>query len=102
MLTQLAPPTLLISAFKIGQSATASLPSFIDSVSRFGEATDPESRWSLPMTIGALNSPDATMSFIILQNLARSPYPGQQLRGGKPWKLIFFRAIRIQWQRCSL
>src|SRR5690606_34688396 len=38
--TQLAPPTALIRALRIGQSATASLPSFIPSVSRLGEATD--------------------------------------------------------------
>ena len=44
---------------RIGQSAIASLPSFIDSVSRYGEATLPVSRSSRPMTIGALTSPNA-------------------------------------------
>ena len=42
--TQLAPDAVFTSAFNSGQSAMASLPSAIDSVSRYGEATDPESR----------------------------------------------------------
>ena len=52
MLTQVAPAAVFTSALRSGQSATASEPSSIASVSRFGEATDPESRWSRPMTIG--------------------------------------------------
>ncbi len=52
-----APFTAFTSAFRIGQSATASVPSFIASVSRFGEATEPQSRWSRPITIGAFTSP---------------------------------------------
>ena len=44
----MAPPTALMSAFKIGQSLTASVPSFIPSVSRLGEATEPESRVVAP------------------------------------------------------
>ena len=40
-----------------GQSATASEPSFMPSVSRLGEATEPPSRWSRPMTTGANTSP---------------------------------------------
>ena len=43
-LTQVAPPAVLSSALSSGQSLTASLPSFMLSVSRFGEATEPESR----------------------------------------------------------
>jgi hypothetical protein len=46
------------SAFSSGQSDTASEPSCIASVSRLGEATEPESRWSRPMTMGAFSSPD--------------------------------------------
>ena len=42
--TQLAPDAVFTSALSSGQSAIASLPSAIDSVSRYGEATDPESR----------------------------------------------------------
>ncbi len=42
--TQVAPLDALSSAFRIGQSAIASLPSRMPSVSRLGEATDPESR----------------------------------------------------------
>ena len=38
------PAAVLTSAFRIAQSATASLPSFIASVSRLGDATDPASR----------------------------------------------------------
>ena len=42
--TQVAPAAVLSSAFSTGQSAMASEPSRIDSVSRFGDATEPESR----------------------------------------------------------
>src|SRR5213592_3605549 len=52
--THVAPDAVLRSALRTGQSAIASEPSRIDSVSRFGEATEPESRWSRPITIGAL------------------------------------------------
>ena len=60
-LTHVAPPTALIRAFRIGQSETASEPSFMASVSRFGLATEPESRWSRPITIGAFTMPRATI-----------------------------------------
>ena len=39
-----APAAVFTSAFSSGQSATASEPSFMFSVSRNGEATDPQSR----------------------------------------------------------
>src|SRR5438477_5027349 len=39
-----APAAVLSKAFSKGQSATASLPSFMLSVSRKGEATEPQSR----------------------------------------------------------
>ena len=42
--TQVAPEAVFRSAFNKGQSDTASEPSFMLSVSRFGEATEPESR----------------------------------------------------------
>ena len=42
--TQVAPEAVFSSAFSSGQSETASDPSFMDSVSRLGLATDPESR----------------------------------------------------------
>ena len=42
--TQVAPLAVLRSALSIGQSATASEPSRIASVSRLGLATEPESR----------------------------------------------------------
>ena len=44
MLTHVAPHDVLTSAFSNGQSAIASDPSIIASVSRYGDATDPESR----------------------------------------------------------
>ena len=47
-----APHAVLTSALSSGQSATASVPSAIDSVSRSGDATDPASRWSRPITTG--------------------------------------------------
>ena len=50
--TQVAPDAVFSSAFSSGQSAIASEPSAIASVSRYGEATEPESRWSRPITIG--------------------------------------------------
>ena len=42
--TQVAPLAVLSSAFSTGQSDTASEPSRIASVSRFGLATEPLSR----------------------------------------------------------
>ena len=42
--TQLAPEAVLIMAFSSGQSAIASEPSAIASVSRYGLATEPQSR----------------------------------------------------------
>src|SRR5438309_7128019 len=60
--TQEAPFTAFTSAFRIGQSAIASEPSFIASVSRLGEATDPQSRWSRPITSGAFTRPLRTSS----------------------------------------
>src|SRR3954464_5091050 len=51
----------------MGQSAIASDPSRIASVSRCGDATDPASRWSRPITIGPRSSPAATIA------LKRSP-----------------------------
>src|SRR3990167_8961657 len=53
MLTQVAPAAVLTRALSNGQSATASVPSSIASVSRFGDATDPESRWARPAPRGA-------------------------------------------------
>ena len=43
-LTHVAPQAVFTIAFKSGQSDTASEPSFIASVSRLGEATDPQSK----------------------------------------------------------
>ncbi len=42
--TQLAPEAVLRRPFRSGQSAIASEPSCIPSVSLFGEATEPQSR----------------------------------------------------------
>jgi hypothetical protein len=56
-LTQVAPPAVFSRALSSGQSLTASLPSRMLSVSRLGLATEPLSRWSRPMTMGAFSSP---------------------------------------------
>ena len=57
-----APDAVFTSALRIGQSAIASDPSRMPSVSRSGEATLPASRWSRPITIGAVTAPLATRS----------------------------------------
>ena len=71
--THVAPDAVLSRALSSGQSAIASLPSAIDSVSRYGEATDPLSRWSRPMTIGAATRPLATRSLNASPARSRSP-----------------------------
>jgi hypothetical protein len=71
--THVAPAAVFRSAFSTGQSAIASEPSRMDSVSRFGEATEPASRWSRPITIGAFTRPAATRSLKIRPAFARSP-----------------------------
>ena len=73
MLTQDAPEAVLTRAFSSGQSAIASEPSAIPSVSRYGEATEPQSRWSRPSTIGALTSPRSTSSLKRSPARCRSP-----------------------------
>ena len=70
---QLAPDATLTITLSRGQSATASLPSRIASVSRLGEATEPESRWSRPITIGAFTRPLRTRSLKIFPAFSRSP-----------------------------
>jgi hypothetical protein len=82
--TQVAPDAVLSSAFSSGQSDTASEPSFIASVSRLGEATEPLSRWSRPMTTGAFSSPLRTISLNARPARCRSPSPTQQIRAGRP------------------
>jgi hypothetical protein len=72
-LTHEAPAPTFSNAFRIGQSAIASDPSCIASVSRNGEATDPASRWSRPITTGALTPPERTSSLIARPARARSP-----------------------------
>jgi hypothetical protein len=71
--TQVAPAAVLTRAFRMAQSATASEPSFMASVSRLGEATEPESRWSRPITIGALTLPVRTSSLKRSPTRSRSP-----------------------------
>src|SRR5437660_1738044 len=55
--TQPAPDAVLSNALRSGQSAIASDPSRIASVSRKGDATEPVSRWTRPITTGAATSP---------------------------------------------
>jgi hypothetical protein len=71
--TQLAPAATLSIAFSNGQSAIASLPSRIASVSRYGEATEPQSRWSRPEHDRRRDSPFATSSLTARPKRARSP-----------------------------
>jgi hypothetical protein len=71
--TQVAPLDAFKRAFNTGQSAIASLPSSIPSVSRLGDATEPVSRWSRPMTIGAEMAPSRTSSLMRSPKRARSP-----------------------------
>ena len=63
---ELAVPVSHIWYFK-------SLPSRIASVSRFGLATEPQSRWSRPITMGALTRPEATSALNASPAFARSP-----------------------------
>src|SRR5216684_6590109 len=100
-LTHDAPLEVLSSALRIGQSAMASEPSSIASVSRYGDATEPESRWSRPMTIGAFTAPLRTSSLKRRPARARSPYPSQQMRAGSPWNLTFSCAALIQRTRAA-
>ena len=67
----------------MAQSETASVPSFMDSVSRLGEATEPQSRWSRPMARGALDTHlirDEVVEPIAAALCSRSPRPNQQMR----------------------
>ena len=97
--TQVAPDAVLRSRFRSAQSDTASDPSFIASVSRLGLATEPASRWSRPITIGAFNSPDRTIALNARPARWRWPRPIQQIRAGRPWNLI--RAPAMSSQRRS-
>ena len=72
-LTQDAPEHALTRALSTGQSPIASDPSAIASVSRYGEATEPQSRWSRPMTMGAETSPRWTSSLKRSPARCRSP-----------------------------
>jgi len=96
-----APEAVLSKALRIAQSAMASEPSRMPSVSRNGEATDPVSRWSRPITMGADTWPSATRSFSATPNRARSPCPSQQMRAGSPWNATRSRARVIQRRKCA-
>ena len=100
--TQVAPEAQFSSALSSGQSETASEPSFMASVSRFGQATEPESRWSRPMTMGAFSSPLATISLKARPRRWRSPRPTQQMRAGRPWNWMRSCAMSSQLCRCVL
>src|SRR5699024_8426191 len=71
--TQVGPELVGVRAWSSGQSAIASEPSSMDAVSRYGEATEPESRWSRPMAIGAFTIPARTRSLKIIPARWRSP-----------------------------
>src|SRR4029078_6618327 len=91
--TQVAPDAVLRRALSSAQSDTTSLPSFMLSVSRFGEATLPLSRWSRPITMGAETSPFRTISLNARPRRWRWPRPTQQMRAGRPWKAMRSRAM---------
>src|SRR5450830_1670201 len=95
------PPAVLSIAFNKGQSETASVPSRMASVSRLGLATEPVSRWSRPITIGAFSSPDLTISLNARPAMWRSPRPSQQMRAGRPWKAMRSRAMSSQRCTCA-
>jgi hypothetical protein len=57
--TQVAPPAVLSSALSSGQSAIGVGAVLHRLGLAVGEATEPQSRWSRPMTIGAFSSPSA-------------------------------------------
>ena len=80
----------------------ASEPSRMPSVSRLGEATDPVSRWSRPITRGAATLPCRTSQLNRSPISARSPYSSQQIRAGSPWKRTRSLACRIQRASDSL
>src|SRR3989441_1280583 len=100
--THPAPEAGFSRAFRMAQSATASEPSCIASVSRTGDATEPVSRWSRPMTTGAPISPRFTRSFKAHPKRARSPWPSQQMRAGRPWNATRCCASVIQRRNGSL
>ena len=81
--TQVAPCAALSSAPRIGQSAIASLPSRIASVSRDGDATEAGSMWSRPRASGPI-SPRRTSSLSRRPTASRCPRPSQQMRAGSP------------------
>ena len=91
--SKVAPDAVFKSALSSGQSETASEPSSMASVSRLGLATEPESRWSRPMTTGAVSSPRRTISLKASPNRWRWPRPTQQIRAGSPWNWIRARAM---------
>ncbi len=99
--TQVAPPAVLSSALRSGQSDTASEPSAMASVSRLGLATEPVSRWSRPITIGAESSPVRTISLNARPARCLSPRPSQQMRAGSPWNAMRSPAMSSQRCRCA-
>src|SRR5260221_711998 len=78
--TQVAPLAVFSSALSSGQSETASEPSCMASVSRLGLATDPESKWSRPMTLGQAHPADAGRQTLKLNPRSRHVEPMVQVR----------------------
>ena len=100
--THVAPPAVLSSALSSGQSETASLPSFIASVSRFGLATEPVSRWSRPITIGAFSSPASTIVVEREAGAVRArPGPASRCARAGPGTRCARRAMSSQRCRCA-
>src|ERR1700761_4607061 len=95
--TQVAPPEVFDIKLSKGQSDTASEPSFIDSVSLLGDATEPQSKWSRPITIGPFTLPVLTKLLNSKPAFSLSPVPSQQIRAGSPWNDIFCCAFSSQF-----
>ena len=89
MPTHDAPFTAFSARLIIGQSETASLPSIISSVSWYGAAADPLSKWSLQITTGALTVPFLTSSLMTMPIFAQSLLLNQQLLAGRPGSVFF-------------
>ena len=83
-LTQLAPAAVLSRALRmrpVGDRVGAVAHALGLAVR--ARPPSPQSRWSRPITMGALTSPRATSSLKTAPILARSPYSSQQMRAGQ-------------------
>ncbi len=85
-----APAAPFNMAFNRAQSAMASLPSTMASVSRSGIDALPASRWSRVKATGPSISPEPISSLTASAALVRSWWPSQQMRAGRPVKAMLW------------